>query len=318
MPGIDAYEKTFARFGAGGPRWLLDLRRNAFAAFRDQGFPTLRDEDWRFTRTKPVQERDFATVDAYRPNGLGGKFEELTFADAGCHRVTIVDGHFAADLSRVGDLPEGVRLMSLSSALTNHADLVEPHLGRIADISSNPFVALNTAFVREGVFLYLPDGVAVEEPIHFAFLTTGTGTVSHPRVLIVTGRNTEATIIESWAGTGEEYFNNAVTEIVCGDNHCKVQHENLSSFHFSAQQAHLSRNSRFSTENISLGGLLVRNDVGTWLGGEGIDCRMDGLYLAGERQHVDNHTVIRHAKPHCHSFELYKGILTGKARGVFN
>ena len=85
---------------------MLDLRRNAFAAFRDQGFPTLRDEDWRFTRTKPVQERDFATVDAYRPNGLGGKFEELTFADTGCHRVTIVDGHFAADLSRVGDLPE--------------------------------------------------------------------------------------------------------------------------------------------------------------------------------------------------------------------
>jgi len=322
MPGVESYEKSFSRQSAGGAEWLIDIRRGAFEAFREQGFPTLRQEDWRFTRTKSIQERDFAVVEEYRANGLVDKFEEMTFADAGCHRVVIVDGHFAPDLSRIGTLPAGVTLSSLSEALEKTPDLVQEHLGSCVDVAANPFVALNTAFVREGVFLHLADGVAVEAPFHFAFLTTGTGTVAHPRALVVAGKGAEATVVESWASTGADYFNNAVTEFVCGENasinHCRVQHEDRSAFHVATQQARMGRNARYSTENISLGGALVRNDVGSWLGGEGIDCRMDGLYLAGGRQHVDNHTFIRHAEPHCHSFELYKGILAGKARGVFN
>jgi Fe-S cluster assembly protein SufD len=212
--------------------------------------------------------------------------------------------------------------MSLSEALATSPELVEEHLGRYADIATNPFVALNTAFVREGVFLHIPDGVAIEEPIHVVFGTVTSNIVTHPRMLIVAGKNTEVKIVESWVASAESYFNNPVTEMVCGENaslcHCRVQHESRTAFHVAAQQAHLARSSRFSTENISLGGALVRNDVGAWLGGEGIDCRLDGLYLASERQHVDNHTFVRHAEPHCHSFELYKGILAGRARGVFS
>jgi Fe-S cluster assembly protein SufD len=322
MPGLDLYEKQFETMTAGGPEWLIDRRRRGFEAFRDAGFPSLRNEEWRFTRTKPIQERDFKPAAAYKPNGLSDRMRELTFNDAECHRIVIVNGNYAPDLSLVCDLPEGARLSSLAHAIEHAPELVEPHLGALADMEKNPFVALNTAFMHDGVFLYLPDGADIEQPIHFAFITREDGIVTHPRVLVVTGKNTRATIVESWANEAEGYFNNAVVELSCGANssvtRAKIQRENTSAFHLATLQTHIERDARFSTENISIGGGLVRNDVNAHLGGEGIDCRLDGLYLAGERQHVDNHTFIRHAKPNCHSFELYKGILTDRARGVFN
>jgi Fe-S cluster assembly protein SufD len=154
------------------------------------------------------------------------------------------------------------------------------------------------------------------------FVTTERGMMTHPRMLLVAGENAEATIVESHLGSGGDYFTNVVSEFACAESsnvaHCKLQRESTSAFHVATQHAVLGSNSRFATENVSFGGSLVRNDINSILDGEGIDCRVDGLYLASGRQHVDNHTFIRHAKPHCHSFELYKGILNGKARGVFN
>ncbi len=327
MPGVEHYEKTFARLepalASNGPEWLHGLRRRGIDNFTRLGFPGLRHEAWRGTRVRPIADRDFATVDEYAPNGFTVEaLKKTTFEDDDCPRIVLVDGHYAPELSSVSNLPDGVVLTSLAHAMAETPELVEPHLGKLARADENAFVAMNTAFIRDGVFLSIPDNTVVKEPIHIAFASTRSDTMSHPRVLIVAGRSSQATIVESYVGTGSGYLTNAVTEIVCGENtvisHCKLQRESTTAFHVATQESIVDSNSHFSTENVSIGGALVRNDINSVLDGEGIDCRMDGLYLATDRQHVDNHTFIRHARPNCHSFELYKGILNGKARAVFN
>jgi Fe-S cluster assembly protein SufD len=327
MPGVSAYEQTFAelepRLRKQDPAWVHELRRAGLERFRALGFPSLKEEDWRFTRTRPIAELDFrpaaeaAAVDA-------DAVLARTFDDSRCHRIVFVNGRVAPSLSRVAK-QRGVWMGALSEALGDRGDRLRALLGRRVDLKTQRFAALNTAFWSDGMYLEVADGVGLEQPVHVVHVTVpgAAPSMTHPRLVIVADRSAEATVVESHVAMGDApYFTNAVSEIVCGDNaavvHWKVQRESTHAFHVALQHASLGANARFSTLNVVMGGALVRNDVHTILDGEGIDARVDGLYLAGGRQHVDNHTYIRHAQPHCHSFELYKGILDGRARGVFN
>ena len=184
---------------------------------------------------------------------------------------------------------------------------------------------MNTAFISDGAFVYIPKDSIVDAPIHLLFIATASGKpeVSHPRNLIVAGANTQVKIVESYVGLDKAvYFTNAVTEIVAGENsvidHYKLQRESVQAFHVATLQIQQARSTTFSTCSISMGGALVRNDVNAVLDGEGCESVLNGLYLVTGQQHVDNHTQIDHAKPHCSSREFYKGILDEKARGVFN
>jgi Fe-S cluster assembly protein SufD len=328
MPGVAGYETAFAelepRLRRHAPAWVHDLRRTGLERFRSLGFPTLREEDWRFTRTRPIAEIDF------RPASESRTVDEAaivagTFDDAHCVRLVFVNGRVAPALSRLSDLPRGVWVGSLHDALERRGDRVRSLFGRSVDLETQRFAALNTAFWHDGMYVEIADSVVLERPIHVVHVTVAgdAPTMTHPRLVVVADRSAEAAIVESHVALGDgPYFTNAVSEMVCGENaslrHWKVQRESTRAFHVALQHATVRTNARFSTMNVSMGGALVRNDVHTILDGEGIDARVDGLYLAGARQHVDNHTFIRHAGPHCHSFELYKGILDGHARGVFN
>ena len=271
---------AFTRQPSAAP-WLQDLRDAAFERFSSLGFPTTHDEEWRFTNDAPIARSSFSPVAA--PVGFRG-------------------------------IPDGVETPPLEFA--------SPYLARHASYDRNPFVALNTAFLGDFVFLGVPKGAIVAEPIRLDFLVSGgsKSTVSHPRVLIVVAEGAHCTIVESYVGGGS-YFTNAVTEIVAGDrsvvDHYKLQRESLDAFHVATLQVHVGQNASFSTHNISFGGALTRNDVGAVLSA-GADATLNGLYLAAGSQHVDNHTVIDHAKPHGTSRELYKGILDGQAGAVFN
>ncbi|MCI0460506.1 MAG: Fe-S cluster assembly protein SufD, partial [Gemmataceae bacterium] len=232
---------------------------------------------------------------------------------------------FAPTLSATGAPPAGVTVGSLADVLARRRDLVEPHLGRLARYETRPFVALNTAFLHDGAFVHVPRGAVVREPIHLIFLATPTNepAVSYPRTLIVAEGNCQCTLAQSYAGLGEgTYFTNAVTEVETGPNafidHYKIQREGPSAFHLETLQVRLGRASNFSSHALTLGGKWARNESGALLADEGCECTLNGLYLAGGTQHVDNRTVIDHAKPHCSSHELYKGILDGKAHAVFN
>jgi Fe-S cluster assembly protein SufD len=328
VPGIAVYESAFAELEpslrASGPAWLHDLRREGLDRFKTLGFPSLKEEEWRFTRTRPIAEVDF------RPAGDTRAVDATTivsrtFDDAACRRLVLVNGRFVPALSRGKDVPRGVWAGSLAEALRDRGEPVRALLASGARADRQRFASLNTAFLHDGVYIEIADGASLEAPLHVVHVTTAADapTMTHPRVVVVAGKNSDAVVIESYVGLGSSnYFTNAVVQIAVGENaslrHYKVQREAPEAFHVAFQHAALAKSARYSTLGVTMGGALVRNDIHTILDGEGIDARVDGLYLADGRRHVDNHTFIRHAQPHCHSFELYKGILDDKARGVFN
>jgi Fe-S cluster assembly protein SufD len=274
------------------------LRKAAVARFAELGFPGPRDEEWRFTPVAPLAKTPFRLAPPYGHGSPGG-----------------------------GPLPDGVIITSLAEALTKHPQLVEPHLGRSADYKRHAFVALNTAFLRDGVFVYVPPGRGVEEPIFLDALVASFNDEApyawHRRCLIVLGANAQATVVEMFNGPhGLTYLTNAVTEVVVGENasldHYKVQEEGDAAYHMALMQVQLARAARFASHAVTLGGAWVRNEVNAVFGGAGGECTLNGLYRGAGRQMIDNHTFIDHALPHCTSHELYKGVLDGQARGVFN
>jgi Fe-S cluster assembly protein SufD len=330
MAGVDSYIKTFASFDSRlafcTPVWLREIRKSAIDRFSALGFPGTKDEKWRFTRVRPLLGHDFRLAERYEQDALSRlQIEELCMEDAGCRRLAFVNGHFAEDLSDAGSLPPGVRVGSLKNFTATDPEPVQRYLARYADTGTNPFVALNTAHIHDGAFVHIPRGTRLEEPIHLLHVTRSNGNpvVSHPRTLVIAEEDTRAAIVESYVGfPSDAYFTNAVTEIVVRPraeiDHCKLQREGDSAFHFATVQAHIGRESRFKTDSVSLGGALVRNDIHTVLADERVECTVNGLYLAGGHQHVDNHTVIEHRNVRGMSRELYKGILGGRAKAVFD
>jgi Fe-S cluster assembly protein SufD len=308
----------------GAPRWLQDLRDRAAARFTALGFPTVRDEEWRFTNVAPIASAEFKLPNGDSARATEEELAEYLYSEA-AHRIVIVNGTFAPELSRAYGLPAGVRAGSLAAAVTEQPDIVQRYFGQLADFGTKAFTALNTALASDGAFVYIPDGVVLEKPLHLLFVTTNGGApvITSARALIVAGDRTQARIVETFAGPrGAVYFTNAVTELVAGENavvdHYKVQEESFEAFHVAAMHVHAARSANFSSHSFSLGGKLARNDVNALLDGDGAECTLNGLYLADGERLVDNHTMIDHAKPHCPSHEVYKGILGGKARAVFN
>jgi Fe-S cluster assembly protein SufD len=323
---VSAYLAEFPRFEAAlpaEPPALRALRRQALARFAELGFPTAQQEEWRQTHLTSLAQQRFVAP-ASDPEALAPEqIAPYTFPAAA--QLVFVDGRLSRRLStlEVENLPPGAFVGGLSEALARAPELVEPYLGRFARLD-NPFAALNTAYLGDGAFVYLPRGADLGGPVHLLFLSSsenGQPTRSFPRNLVVTGEGSRLSLVETYAGTGT-YFCCPVTELVAGPNsvvdHYKVQRESRDSFHIATFQVYGERSSVPSSHSISLGGGLVRNDVNAVLDGEGIDCILNGLYLVEGRQHVDNHMRVEHAKPHCASHELYKGILDGKARAVFS
>jgi Fe-S cluster assembly protein SufD len=311
---------------AGGPRWLHDLRERGASAFTSLGFPTVRDEEWRFTNVAPVAAGEFRL--APEAAVAASVLESLPYAGAVAQRLVVVNGRFAPELSRISGLPRGVRAGSLAAAVNGdlqaETEIVQRYLGQLADFSTRAFAALNTAFIEDGAFVHVPDGVALEQPLQILFVSAADQpAVSHPRTLIVVGERSRAQIVETYVGTADvQYFANAVTEVFVGESgvldHYKVQQESVHAFHLGGMHVNAARSARFSSHSFSLGGKLVRNDALATLDGEGAEVTLNGLYLADGDRLVDNHTTIDHARPHCPSHEVYKGILGGRARAVFN
>lgn len=306
----------------GGPRWLQDLHDRAAARFAALGFPTTRDEEWRFTNVAPIASGEFkpALTTAADADLSGAIYGDVQ------NRLVVLNGRFSPELSRVGALPPGVRVGSLATAVTEQAEIVQRYLGQLAEFGTRAFTALNTALAADGAFVYIPDGAIIEEPLELLFVTTAAADISvmsTARALVVTGERAQCRLVETYYGTtGAAYFTNGVTEVFCGEgsivDHYKVQQESLEAYHVASMHVHASRAATFSSHSFSLGGKLVRNDVFAMLDGEGAECTLNGLYIADGDRLVDNHTSIDHAKAHCPSHEIYKGILGGTARAIFN
>ena len=307
-----------------GPAWLSSLRQRAAARFAEVGFPTRRDEEWRFTNVSPIAETPFTLATKTQSELSAEGLSRFTYQDLAGTQMVFVNGHFASELSSES-FPDGVTVKTLAAAMADDSPLVEKHLGKSAKFETESFVALNTAALEDGAFVHIAAGAIVTAPIHLLFVSTADSgpTVSHPRTLIIVEENSQVTLIESYAGpAGQVYFTNAVTEVVVSENavvdHYKVQRESEKAYHIATMQVALAQSANFSSHSIGLGGLLIRNDVNAYLGGEGIECTLNGVYLGKDKQVFDNHTSIDHAMPHCNSHEIYKGILNDYSRGVFN
>ncbi len=306
----------------GGSRWLQDLRDHAASRFVELGFPSVRDEEWRFTNVSPISSSEFRPAPAAPL--AAAELETFLYADAP-YRIVFVNGRYSAELSRASGLPPGFRFGSLATASADQADVVGRYLGKLADPDQRAFAALNTAFTHDGAFLYVPDGVVFEHALQIMFVSVADGapSMTHPRTLIVAGDRSQVQVVETYVSrAGQRHFTNAVTEIVAGENsvidHYKIEEESTDAFHIASMHIHATRSANVSTHAFTLGGRFVRNDIVAVLDGEGAECTLNGLYLADGERLVDTHTTIDHAKAHCPSHEIYKGILGGKARAIFN
>ena len=306
--------------------WLDDLRKRALARFDSVGFPTTKDESWRQTNVSAIAKTPFKLAAKPRDGAAIEHARRFGFAEEAACELVFVNGHYEPQLSRLGKLLRGLKVVSLASAIpTPQAGEIRDHLAKYADISGNPFVAWNTGNLDDGAFIRVPRGIHMETPIHLLFISTTDGdqpAVSHPRVLVVAEDNTEFSFVESYVGQGSgAYLTNAVTELIVGANcsvdHCKLQHETDDAYHISTMQVKLGRSSTFVSHSASLGAKLARNDLNVVFAGEFAEATLNGLVLLDGTRHCDNHTLLDHALPNCPSHELYKHVLTGKSTGVF-
>ncbi|MCP4043964.1 MAG: Fe-S cluster assembly protein SufD [Gammaproteobacteria bacterium] len=322
---LNEFETVANRLPGNAAPWLRELRRHALDHFAGAGFPSPRDEQWKYTRLSAIEKRAFRPTAETTANLDPERIEKFLFPNLECRRLVFVDGRYQPHLSTPVKTGEELTAGSLASALEEQPDTLKPHLARVASPETNGFSALNAAFMTDGAIIQLPAKMVVEEPIHLLFIATDNHQepLFHPRNLIVARDGSQAKIIESYVSIGEaSHLTNATTEVVLGENsvleHYKLQQENQKAFHIAALQVHQERDSRFVSHSISFGGLLARNDINVWLNAEGAECTLNGLYMVDGRQHVDFHTTIEHTKPHGTSHEFYKGILNGRSRGVFN
>lgn len=329
MDSKEFYLSQFNRYHANGakrsPRWLSELRESAMATFQERGFPTLHDEDWRYTNLDRITSVPFAISRGDAKPVSSDVVADLACADLECNRLVFVNGRYDARLSAVKGLAPGIRIENLGALLDANDDFLESRLGRYARIPENPFMALNTALMTDGALVVVPKNCRLETPLHLIYVSVANGApvASYPRNLLVFEAGSEAQVVENYIGlNGGTYFANAVTELIAEEGasveHYRLEREAGSGSHIGALEARIQRNCNFTAHAITLGGGLVRNDVHAVLAGEGSECTLNGLYLLDDDQHLDNSTEIEHVQPRATSLELYKGILTGSARGVFN
>jgi Fe-S cluster assembly protein SufD len=301
---------------------LHAIRKQAIAKFAELGFPTTKNEEWRFTNIAPIAKTQFAPALRYENDSVFVSHVKKFSLGLKCTRLVFVNGHYAPELSVIAASSKGAKVTNLKTAL--QTDAVHQHLAKYVRHEENAFTALSAAFFQDGAFIHVGDNVNVKGPIHLLFIAAGERSVaSTPRNLIVVGTNSKISIVESYVSLAQvPYFTNVVTEFVVGENavveHDKLQNEALDSFHVGTIHFRQARSSNVVSNAINLGGAIVRNTITAVLNDEGIECTLNGLNLATGTQLIDNHTTIDHAKPHCASHELYKSVLDGKSRGVFN
>ena len=308
------------------PKWLAPLREAGIASFADQGFPTLHDEDWRFTNVAPIVKLPFHLAGEVAVNGAESRvIDESVFVKLAGQRLVFVNGFFSAQLSRLKPVSGGARIESLAAALAKDPTLIEKHLGKYAHTANNTFAALNQAFFSDGAFIFVPAGVEVAEPVSLIYISSAKhgGEAILPRNLIIAEANSKLTVVESYISTGNAaYLTNAVTELVAGDNaaveHIKLQDEAAAAFHIATIAGEFGRASNVSVHSFALGAKLSRTNIRTKLAGEGLECILNGLYLTRGEQLADHHMIVEHAQPHCASHEYFNGILDDKSKGVFH
>ena len=314
----EAFER-FSRNGGGqGPAELLTRRREAFGRFAAAGFPSLKDEEWRFTPIAPIARTEWTAAVAPLSRPTLGQVAPFLIGPPEWTTLVFVNGRYDAALSSRPELPPSVTVEPLAAALQRDPGLLDVR-------EATPFSSLNAAFARDGVVIRVAAGVDLADPVHVLFLTTpeAAGQAVQVRCVFAVEQGARAQFVESYAGlAGAASFTNTVTDVAVGANawveHSRIQRESESAYHIGLTRVEQGRDSHYRSFSLAMGGAIARHDLRTRLGDENVESLLYGLYLGRGEQLVDNHTVIYHDHPNCRSWEVYKGILDGKSHAVFN
>ena len=314
---VSEFEALQAREQSSAPEWLHALRQDAFREFESLGFPTTRDEDWKYTNLAPLARQRFTLAQ-------GSDYAGSSNSPLGTPHLRLVGGKCVAE----DELAEGAAgpavVINLARAMIDSPEVTKSLLTPTPSHVANGFVSLNRAFLEHGGVVRVPAGAHVESPILLSFLAAQapTPSMAHPHNLIVIEKGAASTVVEHYAGAAAAYLTNAVTNIIVEDgarlDWYKIQEEGPEAYHVSSTNVTLGRNSSFTSFTLDLGARIGRNDLSVNLEGEGAECTMNGLYVASGNSHVDNHTSVDHTGSFTPSRQLYKGVLTDNARAVFN
>jgi Fe-S cluster assembly protein SufD len=320
---VAAYRAFAGNGAAGAPPWLRELRERSIARFDDLGFPTTKQEDWRFTNMAPIAEKQFRMAKQGAVSVQPSAISPFLLGGQSPYQLVFINGYLSPELSRLGELPAGVRVSSLKDAVARDPGLIETHFTAPSEPAA--LTAINTAFLSDGAFVHVPPGVELAAPLQIVFFTApgAEPLVTHPRTLVLVGRGARVAIVETYAAaTDGIYWTNAVTELVAEDgarvDWHRVQREAVSSYHTASTHSRQGRDAVVQMHAVALGALLARHDVRLTLEGAGGSGVLNGLYLLRGSQHVDHHTWIDHAAPHCETHEYFNGVLDGESRSVFN
>ncbi|PPK72116.1 iron-regulated ABC transporter permease protein SufD [Methylobacter tundripaludum] len=299
--------------------WLQTLRAKALEQFSAMGFPSPREEEWRYTNVSGIEKKLFVPSADLTAGDVNAEWlKSYQLQDTWV--LVLVNGHFSAELSVLDGLPEGVSVMGMADALAKQPDKVEKYLGAAADQAEHSFIAFNTAWFTDGLFVHVPAKLVLDKPIQLLHIVNGADAMATTRNIIITDEMAEVKVIETFIGNDSAYLTAAVTEVFVEQNAdltlYKMQSESEKAYHFGGSYIKQARDARFTHHNFAFGGLLARSDVHVDLD-HASECELNGLYLGIKRQHIDNHTRINHLKPYAISRELYKGVLDDRARGVF-
>jgi Fe-S cluster assembly protein SufD len=312
------------RLGARDPAWLAEARVAALQWVGEHGFPTHKDEDWKYTGLAPILAVPFDAATVASGSRVTAEMIDEAAVDLGGPRLVFVNGHFSSEFSRVTGVPAGAVLTTLAAVLAAGPDRLEPFFAHAPGVR-HAFAAFNDALAEDGAFIHLPSGTTVDEPIQLVYFsdTGGVPLISSPRSVIIADSDSRATIVETYAGIDSDvYCTNAVTELLLAEDahieHYKVQNEPTSAFHVALLSVRQGRGSRFSSRSIMLGASIARHEVRVQLDGVGAEVSLDGVYLPQGDQLHDNTIFVDHVATDCTSHQLYKGVLDGRAHGVFN
>lgn len=320
---IDNFRKFENKLNGESKTKFHELRKSALTQFERMNFPTLKDEEWKYTNIAPILKHEFipsANIDEDQVTDVSSHF----ISEVDSYKLVFINGIYKENLSDLTGLQDGVVVENLKSVINSDSSLLESEIKEHI-IFNNSFDALNVSYASDGFIIRVADNVILKKPIQVLFLNGNDRekVLASPLNFVLAGKNSQVSIIANFCGrNGKEYLLNSLTNIRAYQNAVvdfyKVQNEDKNSFHIEKTEIFQAKNSSVSHHNLSFGGAIVRNDINTKLEDEFIECHYNGLYLGNENQHIDNHTFVDHAMPNCNSNELYKGILDDNSRGVFN
>ncbi len=318
-PFVDALVAGGRALPASTASWLNLRRSLALERANALSVPTTRDEEWRFTDLAPLNKL------RVEPVGQAAALVDVApyAVSEAATRLAFVDGVYAPALSSCSPLPAGVTVGTLAENLNIQSALMGVHLAAHADFNEQVFTALNTAWLRDGVFIHIAQNTALSEPLHLLFIATLKDAASCPRCLIVAEAGAECTVIEDYvAATTEAYFTNAVTEIAIKPNarvrHVRLQRESMQAVHIASCAVSLAKDASYVSQSIAFGARLSRYNLDVIHKGEGAEAVIDGLALISGQQLADTHTTMDHAQPNGRCTQLHKTIVGGAAHAVFN